>query len=95
MMKLALLALVLAPLSAHADPARFTTVFLDDDGEVYVGVKHGAPAVSEVISFPFASGERTIVPLPSEIRSRAATATPAASSSSISCTSACGESTTP
>lgn len=66
----ALLALAFAPLLARAEPARFTTVFFDDEGVVYVGVKHGTPAVSEVVSLPFSSGERTNIPLPPAIAAR-------------------------
>ncbi|MGZ3651344.1 MAG: hypothetical protein ACXVB9_10795 [Bdellovibrionota bacterium] len=60
--------LFLLPLAAHAEKARFTTVFLDDEGVVYVGVKHGDS--SEILSIPFKSGERTSIPLPSAITSR-------------------------
>jgi hypothetical protein len=55
---------------AKAAPARFTTVFLDDEGVVYAGIKHGEPEVSEVVSFPFQAGERTNIPLPATIANR-------------------------
>lgn len=67
---LALLLVVLSPSLARADSARFTTVFLDDEGVVYVGLKHGAPETSEVVSFPFKPGERTVIPLPKEVAAR-------------------------
>lgn len=62
---------VLFCLQARAESAHFTTVFLDDENVVYVGVKHGeAPGISEIISFPFDSGIRTNIPLPTEIAQR-------------------------
>jgi hypothetical protein len=51
----------------------FTTVFLDDEGVVYVGLKHGeGQGESQVISFPFNfdSAARTNYPLPDEISHR-------------------------
>lgn len=56
--------------SAFAANAFFTTVFLDDEGVVYVGVKHGDPGQAEIISFPFDSGVRTNIPLPEEVKKR-------------------------
>jgi hypothetical protein len=67
---LLLLALSSASASALAEKSHFTTVFLDDEGVVYVGVKHGDPALSEIVSFPFKSGERTNIPLPAAIAGR-------------------------
>lgn len=69
-MRILSLLLLALPAFARAETARFTTVFLDDEGVVYVGVKHGEPAVSEVISLPFKSGDRTNIPLPAEISAR-------------------------
>jgi hypothetical protein len=67
----ALLLLLLIPLAAHAEKSRFTTVYLDDAGIVYVGVKHGGDkGLSEIITFPFDSGNRTSIPLPAEITER-------------------------
>ena len=67
----ALLLLLILPITAHAEKARFTTVYLDDEGQVYVGVKHGGDkGLSEIITFPFDSGTRTSIPLPSEITER-------------------------
>lgn len=71
----ALFLLLLLPFTAympaHAEKARFTTVFLDDEGFVYVGVKHGGEnGLSEIITFPFDSGSRTSIPLPAEITQR-------------------------
>jgi hypothetical protein len=69
-MKALTLALFL-PLCAHAEKSRFTTVYLDDAGSVYVGVKHGGDlGLSEIITFPFDSGARTSIPLPNEITHR-------------------------
>ena len=70
MMRLIALLGLFSALNAHAEGARFTTVFLDDEGVVYVGMKHGDPALSEIVSFPFQSGERTNIPLPAAIGTR-------------------------
>lgn len=67
----ALIFALLLPLSAHADKSRFTTVYLDDAGAVFVGVRHGGDqGLSEIITFPFDSGARTSIPLPPEITKR-------------------------
>lgn len=71
MLQSLLTALALFALPAFAAEVHFTTVFLDDEGVVYVGVKHGDnPGDAEVISFPFSSGVRTNIPLPEEIAHR-------------------------
>lgn len=66
---LALLCSLLLPLSASAAPPHFTTVFFDDGGIVYVGVKN---AVNDamIVSLPFASGDRTLIPLPQDANRR-------------------------
>ncbi len=63
------LALLLPPsAAADAADAHFTTVFLDDEGVVYTGIKSGEQSgESAVVSFPFNSGVRTNIPLPAEI----------------------------
>jgi len=63
--------ILFAPQVWAAPDVHFTTVFLDDEGVVYVGVKRGDnPGDSAVISFPFSSGVRTNIPLPDEIAHR-------------------------
>jgi hypothetical protein len=59
----ALLLMLLFPFSAAADAPHFTTVFFDDEGVVYVGVKNSMND-AVIISLPFSSGERTLIPLP-------------------------------
>ena len=63
-----LLALTALPAFAETVPTfTFTTVFYDDGGNVYVGLKHaeGDKFESQVISFPFPPmGTRTKIPLP-------------------------------
>lgn len=51
--------------SAAEDAAHFTTVFFDDEGVVYAGLQQ-ADGQTRVVAIPFASGERTIIPLPPE-----------------------------
>lgn len=56
-----------------APTTTFTTVFYDDGGVVYVGLKHGEgeKLESQVISFPFPPmGTRTKIPLPEEVAHR-------------------------
>lgn len=71
-----LFALLLGIISAPAFAAGnfiFTTVFYDDGGNVYVGLKHseGDKTESQVISFPFPPmGTRTKIPLPDEVAHR-------------------------
>jgi hypothetical protein len=50
----------------------FTTVFYDDGGVVYVGLmrEDGDKREAQVITFPFAGGERVRIPLPEEIQNR-------------------------
>lgn len=57
------------PPPAAPDDIHFTTVFYDDGGKVYVGLKRIKDGLSEsqVITFPFPAGERTKLPLPEEI----------------------------
>jgi hypothetical protein len=65
--------LLLTSLPALAGEYTFTTVFYDDGGIVYVGLKHGegAKTESQVISFPFPPmGTRTKIPLPDEVAHR-------------------------
>lgn len=67
-----LLGLTAAPAFA-AGTFTFTTVFYDDGGIVYVGLKHleGDKTESQVISFPFPPmGTRTKIPLPDEVAHR-------------------------
>lgn len=63
---------LLLPSLARADGTFFTTVFYDDGGIVYVGLKREAEGKKEtqVITFPFGGGERTRIPLPAEIENR-------------------------
>ncbi|HEY8280206.1 MAG TPA: hypothetical protein VIH99_11320 [Bdellovibrionota bacterium] len=63
------LSVLLFPGAAFAAKARFTTVFLDDEGVVYVGMRH-ADGLSDIVSFPFESSERTSIPLPDAISHR-------------------------
>jgi hypothetical protein len=70
---ISLLWLALTPPSfAIASDAIFTTVFYDDGGQVYVGLKkeEGGKSESQVITFPFQGGARTRIPLPEEITNR-------------------------
>lgn len=62
-----LLLSMLFALRAHASPdiAHFTTVFFDDEGVVYAGLQQ-ADGQARVVAIPFATGERTIIPLPAE-----------------------------
>ena len=55
-----------------ANDVTFTTVFYDDGGQVYVGLKKGSDenAESQVITFPYPLGDRTQIPLPDEIKNR-------------------------
>lgn len=62
------------PTAAQPKPpgTYFTTVFYDDGGIVYVGLRrtNGEEAESQVISFPFPSGNRDRLPLPEEVQHR-------------------------
>lgn len=63
---------LLSPLPSAAADAYFTTLFYDDGGIVYVGLKkeeNGAQE-SQLITFPFEGGERVRIPLPPEIANR-------------------------
>lgn len=53
-------------------PTYFTTLFYDDGGLVYVGLKatNDDGSGSQLVSFPFAGGEKTKIELPAELRSR-------------------------
>jgi len=55
-------------------PTYFTTLFYDDGGLVYVGIKTKSDEQSEsqaqLVSFPFAGGEKTKIELPPELRTR-------------------------
>jgi|GEM_PF-5122563 len=67
-----MLALILAlflPQPANAASPHFTTVFFDDGGVVYVGVKN---AVNDamIVALPFESGDRTLIPLPEDASRR-------------------------
>jgi hypothetical protein len=64
--------LLLSPLPSFASEPFFTTVFYDDGGIVYAGLKkeEGGKIESQVITFPFAGGARTKIPLPEEITGR-------------------------
>lgn len=64
--------LLLLPAFAAANDVTFTTVFYDDGGQVYVGLKKGSDehAESQVITFPYPLGDRTQIPLPEEIKNR-------------------------
>ncbi len=64
-------ALLLFPTLAFSQ-THFTTVFYDDGGIVYVGLKREADGKkeSQVITFPFQGGERIRIPLPEEISQR-------------------------
>lgn len=64
--------LLLLPLTASASNAQFTTLFYDDGGIVYVGLKRVIEGKTEaqVITFPFEGGARTRIPLPQEIENR-------------------------
>ncbi len=65
-MQAILLALLLSVSSpASPDAAHFTTVFFDDEGVVYAGLRL-ANGQARVVAIPFAAGERTIIPLPAE-----------------------------
>jgi hypothetical protein len=57
------------PLLALADGTTFTTVFYDDGGQVYVGLKNGKgdEGRAQIITFPYPMGDRTQIPLPDEI----------------------------
>ncbi|MGZ3694637.1 MAG: hypothetical protein ACXWQO_10680 [Bdellovibrionota bacterium] len=76
MKTITLLFLALFSIPSFAAPAApkttFTTVFYDDGGIVYVGLKHGdTNPESQVISFPFPPmGTRTKIPLPEEVAHR-------------------------
>ncbi len=65
----ALFLALLLPLSAQAAAPYFTTVFHDDEGVVYVGVKKGEGEAT-IITLPFSSGDRNVIPLPEEISHR-------------------------
>lgn len=69
---ISILALALTPSLASAADAIFTTLFYDDGGIVYVGLKkeEGGKSESQVITFPFEGGARTRIPLPEEITNR-------------------------
>lgn len=62
---------LLLPQAASAN-AHFTTLFYDDGGIVYVGLKRVVDGKNEsqVITFPFAGGARTRIPLPEDIQGR-------------------------
>lgn len=64
--------LLALPRLAAAEDVNFTTVFYDDGGQVYVGLRKGTgdTAESQVITFPYPMGDRTQIPLPEEIRNR-------------------------
>lgn len=68
-----ILTLSFAPFSHSAD-AYFTTLFYDDGGIVYVGLKkeeEGTGKIeAQVITFPFQGGARTRIHLPEEIQNR-------------------------
>ena len=68
---ISILWLALTP-PTFASDAIFTTVFYDDGGIVYVGLKkeEGGKSESQVITFPFQGGARTRIPLPEEITNR-------------------------
>jgi hypothetical protein len=72
MLHLTTLVTLLLPLPAAASNTQYTTLFYDDGGVVYVGLKKEAEGKveSQVISFPFEGGARTRIPLPEEIESR-------------------------
>lgn len=58
-------------LSALAETNYFTTVFYDDGGTVYVGLKkEGENSGSNIVSFPIAGGSKTVIALPKEISHR-------------------------
>ncbi|RZA06568.1 MAG: hypothetical protein EOP11_09975 [Proteobacteria bacterium] len=63
---------LLLPAFASANDVIFTTVFYDDGGQVYVGLKKGEgdSAESQVITFPYPLGDRIQIPLPEEIKNR-------------------------
>lgn len=69
---IALFLLALGGQPGFAGDINFTTVFYDDGGVVYVGLKHGDGAgESQIISFPYPPlGDRTKIPLPDEIAHR-------------------------
>ncbi len=54
---------------AFADAPHFTTVFFDDEGVVYVGVKNTVGDAT-IVTLPFASGDRTLIPLPDDAARR-------------------------
>lgn len=58
--------------TASAEEVIFTTVFYDDGGQVYVGLKKGSgeTAESQVLTFPYPMGDRIQIPLPEEIKGR-------------------------
>ncbi len=62
---IALLALLFFPVASGAAAPHFTTVFFDDEGVVYAGLKNTV-GDALVISFPFHSGDRTVIPLPAD-----------------------------
>jgi hypothetical protein len=68
----ALILFALVSPSSFAESIHFTTVFYDDAGIVYVGLKHGTGAgEAQIISFPYPPlGDRTKIPLPEEISHR-------------------------
>ena len=72
MLHLTTLISLLLPLPASAGNAQYTTLFYDDGGVVYVGLKreNEGKVESQVISFPFEGGARTRIPLPKEIETR-------------------------
>lgn len=61
---------------AHAVeiPTYFTTLFYDDGGIVYVGLKtkqdEASDSQAQLVSFPFIGGEKTKIELPPELRTR-------------------------
>lgn len=66
MRSLLLLFLLAAPVAyGSPDIPHFTTVFFDDEGVVYAGLQQ-ADGQARVVAIPFATGERTIIPLPAD-----------------------------
>lgn len=63
------LAAFLFPLLARAEAPYFTTVFHDDEAVVYVGVKKGEGDAT-IVTLPFHSGDRNVIPLPEAISKR-------------------------
>ncbi|MCO5143033.1 MAG: hypothetical protein M9962_08090 [Oligoflexia bacterium] len=63
--------LLLINLNAFANVNYFTTVFYDDGGTVFAGLKkEGENADSHIVAFPIEGGSKTVIALPKEISHR-------------------------